>query len=395
MPDLDSEQTNSESEAQPPEKPGRCPGPRTEAGKARSSRNAIRHGCCSNTLILEGESREEFRQLLDSWMYDYNPTNSVLVELVRQVVIAQWLLIRKRGRYNQNEHRTEKEESNCLNWTEEHHKDMERFGRYMRQAERQFSNALANLERVRGRSFREGMQLQKAQERAAAIEMKRAAALDQERAAVIERERAAVIERERAATIEQERAAAFPAERKKPAAPPQATNSKEDPSQPPASATRSQTLFQGQNNPKKKRKIQLLEQWVEVTIEDGQTVTRLFPSNKNLIEHGKTLLPPPELVYRRLNFPHGVPPEYEWTGLREKQKPLGGCGIQRMTTDQWLDLIEREAPEIPRPGYRSSFAPQHIGPTGAGNLPRPKERGGCDCPVCTHNQAILDRKASN
>ncbi len=74
-------------------------------------------------------------------MYDYNPTNYVLTELVRQVVIAQWFLIRKRGRY-------------------------------MRQAERQFTNA-----------------------------------------------------------------------------------------------TRSQTLFQGQNNPKKKRKIQILEQWGEVTID--------------------------------------------------------------------------------------------------------------------------------
>ena len=176
MPDLDpEEETNSENESPELEKPGRSTGPRSQAGKNRSSRNAVRHGCCSNSLILEGESPEEFRQLRDSWMYDYNPTSSVLTDLVLQVVIAQWLLIRKRGRYNQNEHRIEKEESNCLNWTEEHHKDMERFGRYLRQAERQFTNALSNLERVRGRVFREGMQLQKAQERAAAIEVKRAA----------------------------------------------------------------------------------------------------------------------------------------------------------------------------------------------------------------------------
>jgi hypothetical protein len=62
----------------------------------------------------------------------------------------------------------------------------------------------------------------------------------------------------------------------------------------------------------------------------------------------------------------------------------GGCGIQRMTVDTWLNVIEREK-------LRSDG---HIGPTGVGNLPRPQETGGCSCPTCTHNQAILDARAS-
>ena len=329
----------------------------------------MRHGCCSKALILDGESPDEFRQLHESWVYDYNPQDHTMTELVREVAMAQWIQIRKRGRYNEVEHRIEKEEPNCLNWTAEQHKDLELFSRYVRQAERQFTSALSNLERIRGRVFREGMQLQRAQERVAAIEMKRAEAREAERKRAENEDKRVAVEKKQRSEATPTAAAA-------------------------TETTRSKILFQGQNHAKKRRKIALLEQWVEVTIdEEGKTVTRLFPSNKNLIEHGKGMLPSPELVYRRLNFPHGIPPEYAWTGLREEQKPLGGCGLQRMTTDQWLDVIDREAPEIPRAGYRSSYAPEHIGPTGVGNLPRPKERGGCDCDVCTKNQAILDRKA--
>jgi hypothetical protein len=35
----------------------------------------------------------------------------------------------------------------------------------------------------------------------------------------------------------------------------------------------------------------------------------------------------------------------------------------------------------------------HIGPTGVGNLPRPMERGGCECPMCKRNREILEKRA--
>lgn len=155
--------------------------------------------------------------------------------------------------------------------------------------------------------------------------------------------------------------------------------------------TRAQMMFQGQNSPKKKKKIHLLEQWIEVRIEEGKTVTTLYPSNQILLKHGQTMWPPPDLVYRRFNFPDGVPEEYRWVGMTEERATLGGSGLQRMTVDTWLQVIEREPEEIPRVGYQSAVAPGHVGPTGVGNLPRPQERGECECPVCTKNQAILDR----
>ena len=369
MPDLD---LNPESEATSPpptEAPGHSNGgPRTEEGKKRSSQNSLQHGCCSKALLLPDEDPNELRQLLESWLYDYRADTYTLDQLVRETVSAQWIVLRNRSRYNQCEHSLHQEQPNWLNWTDDQHHRLERFRRYLRQAERQFNSAFHNLERLHGRRFREGMQLQRAQERAAAIETKRAQALE-------ERENKADLQQNQPKPEKPEKKAAKP--------------------EPPTPTKPSEILFQGQNHPKKRRKIPILDQWVEVSIqENGETLTRLFPSNKNLIERGKAMLPPPELVYRRFNFPHGVPPAYDWVNSKEEKRKLGGCGIQRMTTDTWLEVIAREAPEFERPGYKSSFAPEHIGPTGVGNLPRPKERGGCDCHVCTKNQAILDRQAA-
>lgn len=143
--------------------------------------------------------------------------------------------------------------------------------------------------------------------------------------------------------------------------------------------TAAQQLFQGQNHPKKRKKITVLDQWVEVEIVDGKTITTLYPSNEELIKYGQEMLPPPEMIYRRFHFVDGVPPEYDWTTGNAKTREIGGAGIQRMTVDTWLEVIERE----------KASGTGHLGPCG-GNLPRPEERGGCDCELCTQNRAVLE-----
>lgn len=150
-----------------------------------------------------------------------------------------------------------------------------------------------------------------------------------------------------------------------------------------APKTRAQQIFRGQSHPKKQKKIPILDQWIEIETEDGKTVTTLYPPNKQLIKEGQAMLPPPEMVYRRLHFVGPVPPEYYWTTDDEQKRAIGGMGTQRMTIDTWLEVIERE----------EASGTGHIGPCG-GNLPRPEERGGCDCEVCTHNREILEAKAS-
>jgi hypothetical protein len=153
----------------------------------------------------------------------------------------------------------------------------------------------------------------------------------------------------------------------------------EDKDQPPAE----EPFFNGKNAPEKQRKIFILDQWVEVDIdENGKTVTTLFPSNEELIKDGHKMWPPPELVYRRFNLVKRVPPEYYWATPTPERRARGGAGIQRMSVNTWLETIERE---------KASGSP-HIGPC-TKPLPRPKERGECDCPVCTELYAQMEAEA--
>jgi hypothetical protein len=94
--------------------------------------------------------------------------------------------------------------------------------------------------------------------------------------------------------------------------------------------------------------------------------------------------PPPEYVYRRFCFLDGIPDEYAWTcGMTPERRQTGGIGIQRMTVDDWIEMMEAE---------KVSKSP-HLGPAPHGNLPRPRENGECECLTCTTAYAILDKAA--
>jgi hypothetical protein len=69
-------------------------GPKTEAGKRRSSRNGLRHGCRSRTVILDNESPHEFDQLLQSYLAYFQPANPVERDYINQMAIARWRMRR-------------------------------------------------------------------------------------------------------------------------------------------------------------------------------------------------------------------------------------------------------------------------------------------------------------
>ncbi len=65
-------------------------GPRTTAGKTRSSKNALKHGLLSQDSVLPGEAPEEFdRQLtaIEDWVLPRNPLER---EICRQIADAAW-----------------------------------------------------------------------------------------------------------------------------------------------------------------------------------------------------------------------------------------------------------------------------------------------------------------
>jgi hypothetical protein len=68
----------------------RSTGPRTAAGKRRSSQNALRHGCYSRTPLLPNESPSEFDTLLQTHLSSLHPRNPAERACINQMAQARW-----------------------------------------------------------------------------------------------------------------------------------------------------------------------------------------------------------------------------------------------------------------------------------------------------------------
>jgi hypothetical protein len=69
-------------------------GPITSEGKAKSSKNALRHGLTAEFAVLGHESEDDFRLLFDSYLDRYHPADAIEMELVHSMAIARWRLRR-------------------------------------------------------------------------------------------------------------------------------------------------------------------------------------------------------------------------------------------------------------------------------------------------------------
>jgi hypothetical protein len=74
----------------------RATGPRTPAGKKRSSRNALKHGIFSKELLLPRESEEEFLSLQEDYKRYWKPTGKPEESLVFELVVNEWRMRRHR-----------------------------------------------------------------------------------------------------------------------------------------------------------------------------------------------------------------------------------------------------------------------------------------------------------
>ena len=69
-------------------------GPRTEAGKATSSRNALRHGLTAATKLLPTEDPAELQVLTEAMFNDFKPLNATETALLFDLVDFEWRLRR-------------------------------------------------------------------------------------------------------------------------------------------------------------------------------------------------------------------------------------------------------------------------------------------------------------
>jgi hypothetical protein len=69
-------------------------GPRTQAGKERSSKNALKHGLRAEQVVLPTEDPQAFQEHLEAWVEDWQPPSMARRHLVEQAAVASWRIKR-------------------------------------------------------------------------------------------------------------------------------------------------------------------------------------------------------------------------------------------------------------------------------------------------------------
>jgi len=65
-------------------------GPKTPEGKAISSANSLRHGCCAKAVLLTSENPEAYHKLAEAYYKKFKPGDDVECDLIDEMVIAKW-----------------------------------------------------------------------------------------------------------------------------------------------------------------------------------------------------------------------------------------------------------------------------------------------------------------
>jgi hypothetical protein len=127
-------------------------GPRTPTGKLASSRNSLKHGLASGTLIIPGEDRAAFESLLESLLAEHQPAGIAEEMLLHEMAQSFWLA--QRALRFQNECFTENDADDertgrSLPVVRVDEKRLALFLRYHTTHERAFHKALSALIRLK------------------------------------------------------------------------------------------------------------------------------------------------------------------------------------------------------------------------------------------------------
>jgi len=139
-------------------------GPRTPEGRAAVGLNALRHGLTAQTAVLPNESPEEFQELLDAFLAEYQPIGPTETLLVEQMAMAAWRLRRMRaletGLFSLRMSQLPRDQnavasdpsSRAFAYDASGSRAIESLSRYETRIERSFYRALHELERLRATS---------------------------------------------------------------------------------------------------------------------------------------------------------------------------------------------------------------------------------------------------
>jgi len=113
-------------------------GPKTDAGKARSSQNARKHLAFANLELLPQEHQEDFQAIWDGFKEELKPRTAVEEFFVRDLAETAW----RKGRVLNGETKAIKHADDN---GESSDKAVEKFGRYSGNLTRQFQTTLKML----------------------------------------------------------------------------------------------------------------------------------------------------------------------------------------------------------------------------------------------------------
>ena len=68
----------------------RSTGPKTNAGKAQSRKNAWKHGLTAKALVINGENPKNFELLRADYEAQFKPRNALQFELVERLAVTAW-----------------------------------------------------------------------------------------------------------------------------------------------------------------------------------------------------------------------------------------------------------------------------------------------------------------
>jgi hypothetical protein len=69
-------------------------GPKTEEGRRKVAFNAIRHGLTARDVVIANESKENFQELLATYLAELEPVGEIEYGFVEQMVAAKWRIRR-------------------------------------------------------------------------------------------------------------------------------------------------------------------------------------------------------------------------------------------------------------------------------------------------------------
>ena len=308
---------------QPQQNPGKfdpkIPLPRT----AFTCLNALKHGGTAESMFIGGENPDEFHALLLQFYQEYRPGTTSHSAIVQDYCRARWMLWRRQRAQSFCEFTVDTFNPTNSIFSDRDLQQIERYDRYVTQAERAFKRALANVEAIRKDAvnddrWRQHFDLQVKKYQIARHNFEQVQSRRAREAA-----KQAILDETEAETKRQ-----FEAESEE--------------------RRQCREILVLHNNK------WLIQQTSFVKEENGNAfICAIVPSNddvRKFIESQDRFLKPPEGVLRTFFFADGpVPVEYQWViknlapGVRDSCTIANPALRYTLSFPQWQDLAETEA----------------------------------------------------